>query len=164
MGGTSKRDVVLSGGFGTSSSSARAGYLPICLARAPLDAFDGISVFIRKDESADKGAHESFTLYCSPNVRFSTQHRERLIDHGVKFVYIPVAEQSRFRQQTEATLLRTVDDESIATSVKSEIVYETSVELVNELLTEPQLGGSTAAARVLCQTDRGLGFGGHPGI
>jgi len=31
-------------------------------------------------------------------------------------------------------------------------------------LTEPQLGGSTAAARVLCQTDRGLGFGGHPGI
>jgi len=31
-------------------------------------------------------------------------------------------------------------------------------------LTEPQLGRSTTAPRVLRQTDRGLGFGGHPGI
>jgi hypothetical protein len=31
-------------------------------------------------------------------------------------------------------------------------------------LTEPQLGGSTTAAGVLGQTDRGTCFGRHPGI
>jgi hypothetical protein len=31
-------------------------------------------------------------------------------------------------------------------------------------LTEPQLGGSTTAPRVLRQADRGSGFGRHPGI
>jgi HD-GYP domain-containing protein (c-di-GMP phosphodiesterase class II) len=36
-------------------------------------------------------------------------------------------------------LLSTVDDPSLSISVKSEIVYETSVELVNELLSEPEL-------------------------
>ena len=47
--------------------------------------------------------------------------------------------QDRFRQQTEAQLGQTADDPSIAISVKSEIVYETSVELMNELLAEPNL-------------------------
>src|SRR3954465_4980191 len=140
--GTPKKDVVLSGGFGTSSSSARAGFFPICLLRAPLDAFDKISVYIRNPSPTD-AAGESFTLYCSPNIRFSSQHRERLIAHGVKFVYIPMAEQSRFRQQTEATLLRTVEDPNVSIPVKSEIAYETRVELMNELLTEPQLGAKS---------------------
>ncbi|HTL30203.1 MAG TPA: hypothetical protein VL282_13315, partial [Tepidisphaeraceae bacterium] len=92
----SKQDVVLSGGFGTSSNSARAGYLPICLERVPLAAFDNISIYLRSNDPTADG-NETFRLYCSPTVRFTQQHRERLIQHGVKFVYIPMAEQARFR-------------------------------------------------------------------
>ncbi len=137
----SNKDVVLSGGFGTSSNSARAGYLPICLERVPLEAFKEISVYLRADEKTKDT--ETFRLYCSPNVRFTQGHRERLIAHGVKFVYIAMADQARFRQQTEDTLLLTVDDPSLSISVKSEIVYETSVELVNELLSEPDFASKS---------------------
>src|SRR3954452_19396313 len=45
--GVRDKDVLLSGGFGTSVNSARAGFLPIALARAPIGAFDGIPVYLR---------------------------------------------------------------------------------------------------------------------
>lgn len=129
-----KRDIVLSGGFGTSSNSARSGYIPICVDRVPLAAFEGISIHLRsKDEGSNE---EKFRLYCSANVQFTPAHLERLKSHDVKFIYIQMADQSRFRLQTEETLLKTVEDPSLSVSVKSEIVYETSVELVNELLSE----------------------------
>ncbi|HSV15889.1 MAG TPA: hypothetical protein VLI90_16625, partial [Tepidisphaeraceae bacterium] len=135
-----KQDIVLSGGFGTSTNSARAGFLPISLERAPVDAFEKIPVYLRAaapspppgaagtDESKD-----SFRLYCAEHVRFTPAHRQRLFDHGVKFVYIPMTHQSRFRQQTEDRLKELATDATVAVSVKSEIIYETSVELVNEL-------------------------------
>jgi HD-GYP domain-containing protein (c-di-GMP phosphodiesterase class II) len=146
----SNQDVVLSGGFGKSSNSARAGYLPICLERAPLDAFENIAVYLRSPDPKDKAAAgaatavaETFRLYCSANIKFSIEHRERLRSNGTKFVYIAMADHARFREQTEASLMKTVNDPSLGVSIKSEIVYETSVELVNELLSEPDLGAKS---------------------
>ena len=56
-----KQDLVLSGGFGTSTNSARAGFLPISLERAPMEAFEAIPIFLR---STDKGEnHEAFNLF-----------------------------------------------------------------------------------------------------
>src|SRR5215212_4831499 len=121
------KDVLLSGGFGTSSTSARAGFLPIALARAPIGAFDSIPVYLRTRSDDGNGKHdphkEAFTLFSAEHVRFTEQHRQRLIDRGVKFVYIPIVLQSRFRGQTEAQLQEIALDPTIATSVKSEIVY-----------------------------------------
>src|SRR6185437_10440898 len=127
-----------------------AGYLPISLARTPREVFDGIPVYLRSssgdigtapaDGSGQAPASEDlFRLYCAAHIHFSEEHRARLVAHGLKFVYIPMAFQDRFRQQTEAQIERTAEDPSVAISVKSEIVYETSVELMNELLAEPNL-------------------------
>lgn len=132
-----KQDLVLSGGFGTSTNSARAGYLPISLERAPMEAFNSIPIYLRSTDKKEN--QEAFNLYCAEHVRFSETHRDRLINGGVKFIYIPMAHQSKFRQQTEACLEKVAEDPSMAVSVKSEIIYETSVELVNELLSEPDL-------------------------
>ncbi|HUB26707.1 MAG TPA: HD domain-containing phosphohydrolase [Tepidisphaeraceae bacterium] len=129
--------MVLSGGFGKLSNSARAGFLPVCLDHMPPALFDGINVFLRTGSEA--GESESFTLFCSASLRFTEQHRKRLAETGVKFIYIPIAEHSKFRQQTESKLVDLASDPTIAISVKAEIVYETSVELVNELLSNPDL-------------------------
>jgi HD-GYP domain-containing protein (c-di-GMP phosphodiesterase class II) len=132
-----KQDLVLSGGFGTSTNSARAGFLPISLERAPMEAFEAIPIFLRTTDKQEN--QEAFNLYCAEHVRFSDSHRTRLINAGIKFIYIPMVHQSRFRQQTESSLQKMAEDPSVAVSVKSEIIYETSVELVNELLSEPDL-------------------------
>jgi putative nucleotidyltransferase with HDIG domain len=131
-----KENVTLSGGFGTHTNSARAGYLPICLARAPIAAFEGIAVYLR---SANPPGAETFNLYSSENVRLTQSHRERLEAAGVKFVYVAMGQQSRFNTQVEATLAQIVADPNIAISVAAEIIYETSVELMNELLSDPNL-------------------------
>src|SRR5437016_1584580 len=117
-----EKDVLLSGGFGTSSNSARAGFLPICLERAPIGAFDHIPLYLRNLGETRAAKKESFTLYCTENVTFSPEHRQRLVSHGVKFVYIPMVMQAKFRQQTEECLLQMTEDPSMAISVKSEIV------------------------------------------
>ncbi len=54
-----------------------------------------------------------------------------------------MGQQSKFREQTEERLLAVAGDQSTAISVKSDIVYETSVELMNELLSEPDMIGKS---------------------
>jgi HD-GYP domain-containing protein (c-di-GMP phosphodiesterase class II) len=136
-----KQDVILSGGFGTSTNSARAGYLPVCMNRLPLGSLDGIAIYLRS--GSDPKGKDTFTLLCGENIPFSDRHRERLTAAGVKFVYIPMAQQARFREQTESRLLETAADQTVAVSVRSELIYETSVELVNELLSEPDLSSKS---------------------
>jgi len=140
-----EQDLLQSGGFGRSTNSARAGFLPISLEHAPLGALSGLEVYIRV-KPAGQGAAEQpraddstpgFRLYCKSSMRFTEVHRRRLAESGVKFVYIKIADQSRFRQQNEAHLLEAVNDPVLAIAQKSTLVYETSVELMNELLAEP---------------------------
>jgi HD-GYP domain-containing protein (c-di-GMP phosphodiesterase class II) len=137
------RDLLLSGGGGRNVNSCRAGYLPVGLDRVPLPAMERISVYIRVRANAPPGVIQAdsqgqFSLYCADSIRFCESHRRRLIEHGVKFIYIRMADQSRFRRQTEAYLENFAADPAVAVAEKSAIIYETSVELINELLTEPE--------------------------
>lgn len=139
-----EKDLLLSGGFGRSSNSARAGFLPVALERIPLGALHGIPVHVRtRPDPAPNGALPPpdawFRLYCAPDVRFGEVHRRRLLDNDTKFLYIKMADQSRFRQQVEELLQEAATDPAIALSERSALIYETSVELVNELLGEPDL-------------------------
>jgi HD-GYP domain-containing protein (c-di-GMP phosphodiesterase class II) len=151
------QDLVLSGGGGRSSNSARAGFLPIGLEHVPIGAMQGIAVYVRV--RADTGApgrggssagetgaaaadpHQTscFRLYCASNIRFGDFHRRRLLEHGVRFVYIRMADQSRFRQQTEANLGDVAADSGVGVSERAAIIYETSVEMMNELLDDPEV-------------------------
>jgi HD-GYP domain-containing protein (c-di-GMP phosphodiesterase class II) len=135
------QDVLLSGGFGTSTNSARSGFLPVSLSRLPLPALEGIAVYLRSAAGPDK--KETFTLFSAENLRFTQQHQERLTAAGVKFVYISMAQQAQFRAQTENKLMEMATDPSVAVSIRSEIVYETCVELMNELLSEPDLAAKS---------------------
>src|SRR4051812_10305223 len=140
------QDLLRSGGFGRSSNSARAGFIPIALDRIPVAALKGIPVFVKtrpEDEGAET-AHPSkpeswFRLYRTADVRFTEAHRQRLIDNGVRFVYLRMTDQTKFRLQTEENLKDVATDRALAISERSALVYETGVQLVNELLAEPEL-------------------------
>lgn len=138
-----ERDTLQSGGTGRPHNSARAGFLPVPLDRMPLEALRNIAIYVRLCPGLEEGTpdpeHPGFRLYSAENVRFGEEHRRRLLDRGVKFIYLRMADQSRFRRQTEDNLSATAGDPAIAIAEKSAIVYETSVELVNELLGEPEL-------------------------
>jgi HD-GYP domain-containing protein (c-di-GMP phosphodiesterase class II) len=143
-----EQDLVLSGGFGTSSNSARAGYLPVALEHLPLESLSGVGVYIRVRSTSPSltagvappsGHDTTFRLYCADKVHFTEMHRRRLLEHGVRFVYIRMADQQRFREQNEKCIARMAADPASAISQTSSLIYETSVELINELLAEPEL-------------------------
>src|ERR1700722_3262311 len=144
LAGAKKQDWVRPVGAGVPSNSARAGYLPLSLDRVPLAAMKNIDIFVR---AAAESGQESFALFRASAIDFTDLHRQRLVQAGVKFIYIPVAQQSAFRRQREASLLDLASDATMAGSVRAEIVYETSVELVNELLSEPDLASQSPRLR-----------------
>ena len=138
----SAEDVPRSGGAGSWSSSSQAGYLPIPLKHVPPIALRNIPVYLRRSASGSAGPLQ-FMLYRAGDVVFTQADIQRLMEHGAKFIYIRMVDQRRFRLQTEAVLLETVEDSTVAISETSAIIYETSVELVNELLSGVDLGAAS---------------------
>jgi HD-GYP domain-containing protein (c-di-GMP phosphodiesterase class II) len=140
MGHTPEQDFVLSGGPGTSVHSARSGYLPVPLRCVPHTALKEIAIYLRNRAEAGTASESAgFTLYRDADVPFTAEDRERLLASGRHFIYVRIADQVRYRAQTERAVADAVEDPRLAVAEKSAIVYETSVELVNELLTEPDL-------------------------
>lgn len=137
-----KQDLVLSGSLGKASNSARAGYMPIALDRLPIKALDGIPVY-RRTDTQEGDSDSTFVLYAGATVEFSEKDRSRLDGNGVKFIYIPIAEQTKFRTQVESELEAVAANSAIAMAEKSAIIYDTSVELMNELLSEPDLAATS---------------------
>ncbi|HUO09503.1 MAG TPA: HD domain-containing phosphohydrolase [Phycisphaerae bacterium] len=121
-------------------SAARAGYLPIPLDRLLIDALSGIPIYLHTGAgSSASAAAPRFTLYSSETARFSESHRARLHSVGVKFVYIPVSHHSRFQTQVEEHLISVATDPAVALNTKAALVYETSMELINEVLSEQDI-------------------------
>jgi HD-GYP domain-containing protein (c-di-GMP phosphodiesterase class II) len=120
------------------SISSRAGYLPISLARLPIKALAGISVYIRTSpaEAGSDPTADPFTLLCAGNVAFDEDARRRLLKLGTKFVYIPTAAHDQFRKQTESQIENIAKDTEMASAAKWAIVFETTNEIANELLSQ----------------------------
>jgi HD-GYP domain-containing protein (c-di-GMP phosphodiesterase class II) len=125
---------------GHSPVSARAGFVPVSIAHAPAEAFAGIEVYVRRgsdDSKCTDHSEATFLLHCTEKAPFTVEHRKRLQNQGVKFVYIPAGDHQRLRRQVESRVQSVVQDPNTPASVKAEIVYQTSIELVNELLSGP---------------------------
>ncbi|MFG0330443.1 MAG: HD domain-containing phosphohydrolase [Phycisphaerales bacterium] len=138
-GGEPRGESALSGASSRLSSSARSGYIPIPLERSPAGAFDQISIYLR--------GSEGFALYRGSTYRFNEADRKRLISRNVHFVYIHIDDQQRLRRNIENNLAAIARDPAIAVSERSAILYETSVQLIDELLAEADLDGAIPRIR-----------------
>lgn len=131
---TLERDTVLSGGAGMTTTSTRAGYLPVSLEYTPAAAFKGIAIYRRAD--ADSG---TFSLYRAASYQFKSEDRQRLLQLDERYVFVRMDDHNRMRRQIDAHIDDVVADPKVATAEKAALLYETSVALVDELLSEPHL-------------------------
>jgi HD-GYP domain-containing protein (c-di-GMP phosphodiesterase class II) len=115
-------------------SAGRAGFFPLALATLPLGALSNIAVYLRTTAQAETTA--PFTLYSAASVTFREAHRERLQAMGVRYIYLPMVAHGQFRKQLESHLQSLVTDPRVAINTKAEMVYETSVEIIDELLSD----------------------------
>jgi HD-GYP domain-containing protein (c-di-GMP phosphodiesterase class II) len=122
---------------GADSTSAQAGFLPISLGRLPIQALGGIPVYLRMgNPKREDPAQNRFTLLSADSAAFEEATRRRLLSHGVRFVYIPIAAHDRFRKQTELHIENIAKDPGMAAAAKWAIVFETTNEIANELLSQ----------------------------
>lgn len=126
-------DLLKSGMSMARPSAARVGYLPIPLEQCIIEALSAIPVYLHTGAGA---ANDRFTLYSSESARFTEIHRRRLNAAGVKFIYIPISHHTKFQTQVEDNLVQMAADPNVALNAKSALVYETSLELINEILGE----------------------------
>ena len=132
-------DLLRSGTTVGRNASARLGFMPLALQHVILEGLAEIPVFLRTVTRRRDKPEYQFTLYATVATRFTEHHRERLKEAGVKFIYIQLSQQMRFHRQVEDYLDSAMRDPAVTTSAKSELLYETSVELVDELLVEQDL-------------------------
>lgn len=143
---------VLPGGLGRRCTASRAGYLPILLEPTPSEALEHLQIYLRSVKPDPGGTPEVvYTLYRTIGIDFTDADRQRLLDNGIKYVHIRTTDQSRFRIETERRFEAIVTDPLIDLSERATIVYETSIELIDELLSDPDVGAASPRLRRLAR-------------
>lgn len=151
---THRKDAPPTTALGRAYNSARLGFIPVPLEHAPLHVLAGVNVYVRSPDGASPEPH--YALYREPAFPFSEEDRARLLAHGVRFVYVEMAEQRHIQRCVEAAAAPE------AGAGACELVYSATVELINELLVTPDLAAIGPRLDDLSRTVAGLVVD-HPG-
>jgi len=93
------------------------------------ETLPGVALFIKHGEN--------HVLYKNPALSFTQNDKERLLDNNVKFLFVKSAEMSTFNQYVEANLPLLLSDESIEPLAKQNMLYQASVNYVQEIFDSP---------------------------
>lgn len=95
------------------------------------ETLPGVALFIKHGEN--------HVLYKNPTLSFTHNDKERLLDNNVKFLFVKSAEMSTFNQYVEANLPLLLSDESIEPLAKQNMLYQASVNYVQEIFDSPAI-------------------------
>lgn len=95
------------------------------------ETLPGVALFIKHGDN--------HVLYKNPTLSFTHNDKERLLDNNVKFLFVKSAEMSTFNQYVEANLPLLLSDESIEPLAKQNMLYQASVNYVQEIFDSPAI-------------------------
>ncbi len=107
-------------------------YLPIYLETLRIDTILDFDLYIRI-------ANEP-VLYRSKNLPFTDETKGKLLESRVTRLYIKPGERKNYQRYIEQNLNRIISDEKVPEPKKAGIIYETSKNLVKEVLANPTIG------------------------
>ena len=93
------------------------------------ETLPGVALFIKHGEN--------HVLYKNPTISFTHNDKERLLDNNVKHLFIKAAEMSAYNQYVEANLPLLLNDETLEPAVKQDMLYQASVNYVQEIFDSP---------------------------
>ncbi len=85
-------------------------------------------------------ANNGLVLYRSADLPFTEENRQKLLENDVERVYITGANRDKYQKYIERNLGTILDDPAIAREQKAGILYETSTNLVRDVLSNPTYG------------------------
>ncbi len=117
---------------GLTKISAEPKYLSVLLDSLRVDSVLDFDLYIRVDRN--------LVLYRSANLPFTDKTRQSLLENRVDRVYIVDANKDRYQKYIEKNLPKILTDPAIKEEKKASILYETSTELVKDVLANPTYG------------------------
>jgi HD-GYP domain-containing protein (c-di-GMP phosphodiesterase class II) len=95
------------------------------------ETLPGVALFIKHGDN--------HVLYKNPNLSFTQNDKERLLDNNVNQLFIKAAEMSTYNQYVEANLPMLLSDENIEPLVKQNMLYQASINYVQEIFDSPAI-------------------------
>ncbi|MBJ6798920.1 HD-GYP domain-containing protein [Geomonas propionica] len=95
------------------------------------ETLPGVALFIKHGEN--------HVLYKDPKLSFTQSDKERLLDNNVKHLFVKAAEMSAYNQYVEANLPLLLSDDSIEPELKQTMLYQASVNYVQEIFDSPAI-------------------------
>ena len=79
-----------------------------------------------------------FVLFRSPSLEFSARHRQRLLDNGVKTLYLRADERGHYQRYLENNIGSVLKNAEVPPRKKASMLYAVSRNVVESALTEPR--------------------------
>ncbi|BDV41963.1 hypothetical protein GURASL_08860 [Geotalea uraniireducens] len=114
-------------------------YRPVSIEAIEPDIFPAMPLYLRRD-----GNH---VLYKGPEQRFAVTDRIRLEKNNVEFLYVRTGDLEELTEQLEASLPAMLGREDISGTAKGKILYQTAINYLDDLFTEPERTANAARCR-----------------
>lgn len=119
-----------------AAAAAAGGFLPVPLHKAPSSALCGLPIYLKASEAG--GGGDGFVLYRTAAVPFTPEDRRKLLSN-VRYIYIRRVDLTRFQVQAARSISAAATDSTRPLSERAALVYDRAIELMNELLAEPDV-------------------------
>jgi putative nucleotidyltransferase with HDIG domain len=114
-------------------------YLPIYLDSLRLDSVLDFELYLK--------VNNDVILYRSPNLAFTDKTRQKLLENRVDRLYVPMDRKAEYQQYIERNLDKILVDPTIQEEKKAAILYDTSTNLVKDVLSNPTFGDNIHRAQ-----------------
>lgn len=107
-------------------------FIPIIMDSIRVDSVLDFDLYIN--------VNSNLVLYRSKDLPFTERTRQKLVENKVNKLYITSENRSQYQKYIERNLSKIISDPGIIDVKKASIIYETSTELVKDVLSNPTLG------------------------
>ncbi len=108
---------------------SHAGFLPIPLRCVPVETLANLEIYLQ--------TQGKYSLYNAMDNHFGSGDLQRLLEAKIEYVYVSVKDHQNYYHTMENAIQSIVADSEIQQEKKAEILYATSLELTNQLLSVP---------------------------
>lgn len=116
-------------------------YLPIHLDSLRIDSVLDFDLYLK--------VNNELVLYRAANLPFTDRTRQKLLDNRVDRLYVPHENREKYQRYIEAHLDKILTDKTIHEEKKAAILYDTSTNLVKDVLSNPTYGDNIHRSQAL---------------
>lgn len=124
-------------------AASRGGYLPIPLESVPPQSLEDFEIYLCENGQ--------YSLYRGVGLTFRDTDRDRLVENGVKWVYVSAYDHHKYYQTVEKHLKTIVSDPKMQKERQSELLYSTSLELASQLLQSEMTSKEFERSKNVCE-------------